>query len=153
MPGRVPVSDLAALTNTDYFFIYSDGCEAGWFDGKDCVAEAFTTGSAYGAFAVIMNARTGWAMGRVATTAARFHRWFWDAIFNPDPHPALAYRTRMPPPISTLKKKLIPYFTDVAMAIPLTNLTTLAIRAWSYVCRERRTRVLEECRKERSDAC
>lgn len=115
VPGRVPVSDLAALTNTDYFFIYSDGCEAGWFDGKDCVAEAFTTGSAHGAFAVIMNARTGWAMGEGSDyQAQRFHRWFWDAIFNPDPHPALAYRTYAAAN-QYVKEKLIPYFTDVAM--------------------------------------
>jgi len=55
-------SDIKYLTNTHPFFVYSHGCMAGGFDnpdGYDCIAEKLTVETAYGAFAVIMNARYG----------------------------------------------------------------------------------------------
>jgi hypothetical protein len=75
---------LAALNNTDYFFVYSEGCNAGQFDGQECLAEAFTTKSAHGAFAVVMNAREG-----LAGPSEDLHRWFWDPVFNPNANPPL----------------------------------------------------------------
>jgi hypothetical protein len=90
--GPEPVSDLQALSNNDYFFIYSQACHCGAFDKTDCLAEAFTTKSAHGAFAVIMNARWGFGSVWGSTDASQcYHRWFWDAAFNtgaePDPDP------------------------------------------------------------------
>jgi hypothetical protein len=82
LASRDPVSDLQELSNTDYFFIYSDGCDAGSFDGRDCMAEAFTTGSAHGAFAVIMNARAGLGVLGPDGVSLRFHRLFWNGVFN-----------------------------------------------------------------------
>ena len=58
---KMGVSDIASLTNNNYFFIYSQTCLAGSFDnsGSDCAAEYFTVETSHGAFAVIMNARYG----------------------------------------------------------------------------------------------
>jgi hypothetical protein len=82
---KMYTSDVQNLTNTDYFFIFSQACDCGWFDGYECIAEYFTTKTSHGAFAVIMNARYGW--GEFDSTdgpSQRFHRWFWDGVFNPD---------------------------------------------------------------------
>lgn len=92
-------SDIEALTTTDYFFVYSQSCEAGWFDGNESVAEALTTKTARGAFAVIMNGRSGWAS--LASEAPldtdgpsqRYHRLFWNGVFNPDLDPPPEYLT------------------------------------------------------------
>ncbi|MBN1766768.1 MAG: hypothetical protein JW860_16055 [Sedimentisphaerales bacterium] len=74
-------SELTNLTNTDYFFVYSQGCLPGAMDFRlDCFAEVITT-QEYGAFAVIMNARYGW--GQFMSTdgpSNRYARQFWDAI-------------------------------------------------------------------------
>ncbi len=76
--------DLFLFTNASPFFVYSQGCDAGWFDAPDCFAEVLTTMRA-GAFAAIMNARYGW--GESFSTdgpSQRFNRAFWDAAFNAD---------------------------------------------------------------------
>jgi parallel beta-helix repeat protein len=74
------------LTNNYYCFIYSQGCGPGAFDnpgGYDCIAEHLTVKSAHGAFAVIMNARTGWYYSHSTDSSSqRFNREFWDAIFR-----------------------------------------------------------------------
>ncbi|MHC4396823.1 MAG: LamG-like jellyroll fold domain-containing protein [Planctomycetota bacterium] len=60
---KLDTSDLAALTNKDYFFVYSLGCMPGGFARvNDCFAEVITS-MEHGAFAVIMNARLGWIQG------------------------------------------------------------------------------------------
>jgi hypothetical protein len=88
LPGGGPVSDLQALSNSDYFFIYSQACHCGSFDTAECLAEAFTTKNACGAFAVIMNARWGWGAMESTDPSQCYHRWFWDAAFYTDPdHP------------------------------------------------------------------
>jgi len=80
------------LTNTKYFFVYSQGCYAGAFDNRntagsylenDSIAEHLVT-SKNGSFAVIMNSRYGWGTGWPSTDgpSQRFDRQFWDAIFN-----------------------------------------------------------------------
>jgi len=79
---KLYASDLASLTNTDYFFVYSQGCDPGGFDTTNCFAEVLTS-MEHGAFATIMNARYGW--GRFNSTdgpSQRFDRQFWDAIFG-----------------------------------------------------------------------
>ncbi len=77
---KLYTSDLASLTNTDYFFIYSQGCMPGGFDTTNCFAEVITS-MEEGAFAVVMNARYGW--GTFNSTDGPSHRYgrqFWDAV-------------------------------------------------------------------------
>ncbi len=82
-------TDADALTNTDYFFGYTQGCYSGAFDNRnssdsyetsDCILEHFTTGS-NGAVAFIGNSRYGWySPGSTDGPSQRFHREFWDAV-------------------------------------------------------------------------
>jgi hypothetical protein len=79
---KLNTSDLTALTNTDAFFTYSQGCYPGCFDSTDCFAEEITAMDR-GAFAVVMNARFGW--GSTDSTdgpSQRFDRQYWDAVFD-----------------------------------------------------------------------
>jgi hypothetical protein len=75
-------SDMEGLTTSDYFFVYSQTCDAGSFDGHECMAEGLTTKSEHGAFAVIMNARTGWGGPEIDAPSQRYHRLFWNGVFN-----------------------------------------------------------------------
>ena len=80
--AKLYTSDLPSLSNTEYFFMYSQGCQPGWFDSTNCFAEVITT-MAEGAFAVVMNARYGW--GTHYSTdgpSQRFDRQFWDAVLE-----------------------------------------------------------------------
>ena len=77
--------DIYDLNNTDYCFIYSQGCMAGGFDDdySDCIAEYFTVKTDTGAFAGIWNARYGWFWSYSTDgDSQRFHREFWDAVFS-----------------------------------------------------------------------
>jgi len=77
--------DCYDLSNTDFCFIYSQGCMAGGFDVDyvDCIAEHFTVKTDTGAFAVIMNARYGWFWSHSTDgDSQRFHREYWDAVFG-----------------------------------------------------------------------
>jgi len=81
---KLNTSDLTSLTNTDYFFAYSQGCMPGGFDTPNCFAEVITS-MEYGAFAVVMNARYGY--GQFNSTdgpSQRFDRQFWDAVLCED---------------------------------------------------------------------
>ena len=81
---KLYTSDLSSLTNADYFFVYSQGCEPGGFDTTDCFAEVVTT-MEHGAFAAVLNARYGW--GEYESTAGPsqyYDREFWDALFGED---------------------------------------------------------------------
>jgi hypothetical protein len=81
---KLYTSDLASLTNTDYFFIYSQGCMPGGFDTTNCFAEVITS-MEEGAFAVVMNARFGWGTyGSTDGPSHRFGRQFWDAVLCED---------------------------------------------------------------------
>jgi hypothetical protein len=83
---KMYISDADALTNTRYFFAYSQGCDNGGFDnpyGFDCIAEHFTVKTDHGAFAVIANARYGYgAVGSTDGANQCYHREFIDAIFG-----------------------------------------------------------------------
>jgi hypothetical protein len=80
---RMSSSDILSLTNDNPCFVYSQGCRAGGFDNSDCIAEHFTVKTDSAAFAVIMNARYGWAaIGSTNGASQRFHRQFWDAVFG-----------------------------------------------------------------------
>ncbi len=78
--------DVYDLTNTEFCFIYSQGCMAGGFDdpyGYDCIAEDFTVKTDTGAFAGIWNARYGWFWSYSTDgDSQRFQREFWDAVFG-----------------------------------------------------------------------
>jgi hypothetical protein len=77
--------DVYSYSNSDYCFIYSQGCMAGGFDCYycDCFAEHVTVKTDTGAFAGIFNARYGWFWSQSTDgDSQRFHREFWDAIFN-----------------------------------------------------------------------
>ncbi len=72
------------LTNTNLFFLYSQACYSGRFDGLDGYAEYINIKGDHGAFAVIMNARYGWgSQNSTDGPSQRFNREFWDAVFNP----------------------------------------------------------------------
>ena len=65
-------SNVDALTNDNYFFIYSQGCYPGNFP-DDCIAEHFTTSTRHGAAAVIFNSRYGFGAA-IRQTAPRSGR-------------------------------------------------------------------------------
>jgi hypothetical protein len=74
--------DVDELTNTKYCFIFTQGCDSGWFDGQDCIAEEFTAKTIHGAFAGVWNARYGffWSYSTDGDSQ-RIHRQLWDAVF------------------------------------------------------------------------
>ena len=82
---KLYISDVEDLTNTKYFFVYSQGCMAGGFDspyGYDCIAEVFTV-SEHGAFGGVWNARYGWgASYSTDGPSQRYDREFWDAVYG-----------------------------------------------------------------------
>lgn len=87
--ARFSNNDADGLTNTNYFFGYTQGCYSGAFDNRnssdsfeseDCILEHFTTES-NGAVAFIGNSRYGWgSTGDTNGPSQRFHREFWDAV-------------------------------------------------------------------------
>jgi len=80
---RTDVAMLAQqLTNTEYCFIYAEGCSAGTYDLTDCWAEYVTTKLATGAFACIANSRLGLGSRSTAHPVHVFNREFWDAIYD-----------------------------------------------------------------------
>ena len=75
-------SEVDALTNTEYFFAYSQGCDAGAFDYNDCIAEHFTI-TEHGAFGGVWNARYGFgASYSTDGPSQRYDREFWDAVYG-----------------------------------------------------------------------
>jgi hypothetical protein len=73
---RMDNADLGKLKNTQPFFVYSQGCQAGGFDRNDCFAEEITS-MKYGAFAAIMNSRYGWS-----GVGNWYNRDFWHGVFT-----------------------------------------------------------------------
>ena len=55
---KMYTSDADSLTNTEYFFGYSQGCLPGAFE-QDCILEHFVKNPT-GAFAFVANSRYGW---------------------------------------------------------------------------------------------
>ena len=75
-------ADLDTLTNDEYFFGYSQGCNPGAFDTTECFAEHATT-IEHGAFAFVANARFGWGMGSSTDgPSQRYDRMFWNKVFG-----------------------------------------------------------------------
>jgi len=76
-------SDVTGLSNTNPFFVYSQGCYAGAFDDSDCMAETFTVKATRAAHAVIMNSRYGWyTPNSVFGSSNLYHREFLQAIYE-----------------------------------------------------------------------
>lgn len=83
--------DADSLTNTHYFFGYSQGCYNGAFDNigpwgmvhaNDSIVEHFVT-TPHGAFAFIGNSRFGWGDPWGTNGASQYYdRQFFDAIFD-----------------------------------------------------------------------
>ncbi len=72
------------LTNTDYCFLYAEGCSAGRFDFYDGWAEYVTTTLSAGAFACVANSRAGLGSRTTQHPVHVFNREFWDAIYSAD---------------------------------------------------------------------
>jgi Peptidase family C25/Propeptide_C25/Dockerin type I domain len=72
------------LSNTDYCFIYAEGCSAGQFDLTDCWGEYVTTKLSTGGFGCIANSRLGLGSRSTAHPVHVFDREFWDAIYSAD---------------------------------------------------------------------
>ena len=87
---KMGVSDIASLTNDNYFFIYSQTCLAGSFDNSgsnDCAAEYFTVETPHGAFAVIMNARYGLGSENTLVSPSQsLDESFFTAVFTENLH-------------------------------------------------------------------
>jgi hypothetical protein len=87
-PGYAMRTDTAMLrvqlNNTEYGFIYAEGCSAGKFDVTDCWGEYVTTILPDGAFACIANARLGLGSRSTRHPVHVFNREFWDAIYSAD---------------------------------------------------------------------
>lgn len=84
---KLNIADVQALTNNNYLFVYSTGCQAGGFDNEsiDCIAEHFTVKTEHGAFAGIWNTREGWYKTFIPNgMSIRYDREFWDAICGED---------------------------------------------------------------------
>lgn len=84
---KLSTSDVDALNNTRYPFIYSQACYAGAYDNQDkeedCFAEHLTVKTAHGAVAAVMNTRLGWgAYNSTDGASQRYDREFWDAVYN-----------------------------------------------------------------------
>ncbi len=72
------------LTNTEYGFLYAEGCTAGKFDHNDCWAEYVTVKLATGGFGCIANARSGLGSRTTQHPVHVINREFWDAIYSAD---------------------------------------------------------------------
>jgi PKD repeat protein len=89
---KLGTADADALTNTDYFIGYSQGCYAGAFDNRDAtpgwyfladsIGEHLTL-AAGGAAALVANSRFGWAYSdSIDGPSQRLDRQFWDAVLG-----------------------------------------------------------------------
>jgi len=72
------------LTNTEYCFVYAEGCNAGKFDIPNCWAEYMTTKLSHGAFGCVANSRVGLGSRSTAHPVHVFNREFWDAVYDAD---------------------------------------------------------------------
>lgn len=81
--ARLSLADVAGLTNSEYYFMYSQGCDAGSFDTEDVAIGEAQVVSEHGAVAVIMNSRYGWYVpGNTPGASHNFAASFWDGVLN-----------------------------------------------------------------------
>ncbi len=77
--------DVDLFTNNKCSFLYFQSCLVGnfSFESYDCFAEHFTVKTPHGAFATIMNSKSGYFNpGTTDGASQRYDREFWDAIFG-----------------------------------------------------------------------
>ena len=81
--SRLSNASLSSLSNTNPYFMYSQGCLSGGFDMSDkSIAEEHVVNE-HGAFSVIMNARYGWYYpGTIPGASHDFALQFFDAVSN-----------------------------------------------------------------------
>jgi hypothetical protein len=91
-------TDVASLTNQNYFFVYSQGCYSGSMDSRmspepenygtyDCFGEVITCGYGdRGAFAYLGNSRYGWyeKYYKIRAASNLAHAYFVQAVFEND---------------------------------------------------------------------
>ena len=88
-------ADVASMTNSQYFFHYTQACYSGSIDGRgwgpgatyitgDCVLEDMVNSNNHGAFAIIGNSRYGWynSGSFVQGVSNLAHKEFVEAIFT-----------------------------------------------------------------------
>ncbi|MHC4984993.1 MAG: C25 family cysteine peptidase, partial [Planctomycetota bacterium] len=80
---KMVAEDVDALTNENFFFIYSGSCKPGKFT-INAIAEDFTTSTRNGAYAAVLNSGLGWSYRDDTTQGPSHHllREFYDAMFS-----------------------------------------------------------------------
>ena len=74
---KLHISDFTSLTNSEYFFGYTQGCSSGRFDTGGCWCEEITR-NGHGAFAFIGNTRYGFGLSNSTDgPSQKFNRPFW----------------------------------------------------------------------------
>ncbi len=74
---KLHISDFTSLTNSEYFFGYTQGCSSGRFDTGGCWCEEITRNE-HGAFAFIGNTRYGFGLSNSTDgPSQKFNRPFW----------------------------------------------------------------------------
>lgn len=103
-------SDVALLTNTQPFFVYSQGCIPGNFPPNDrCFAEEITLNTTSGAFAVIMNSRYGWYEPGGTSGSSNIFDWeFMESVFE-------QFMRQVGPALNDSRHKLAGYTDDGGM--------------------------------------
>ncbi len=81
--SRIGISDIANLTNSFPYFMYSQGCDAGALDQADpCIAEEQVL-APHAAVGVVMNTNLGWYASGNTTAYSNVYAFnFWNAVFN-----------------------------------------------------------------------
>jgi hypothetical protein len=109
-------SEVDALTNIDYCFVYSVGCWTNAFDQSDAISEHFLY-TEHGAFAYIGNTRSGWYSGGYSGcpgggSSHEFEREFYDAIFN-------EHKVRLGPVLQDSKEEFAGFYQYTYYALNL----------------------------------
>ncbi len=75
-------SDIAGLTNSFPYFMYSEGCDAGALDPSSSTIAQEQIVAPHGALGVVMNTNLGWyASGPSPSYSYNFNQAFWNAVF------------------------------------------------------------------------
>jgi subtilisin-like proprotein convertase family protein len=81
--SALTVSDIANLTNSFPYFMYSQGCDAGAIDQADPSIAEEQVVAPHGALGVVMNTNLGWYIpGNTAGLSHDYAIAFWNAVFN-----------------------------------------------------------------------
>ncbi len=79
----ITVSDVAGLTNSFPYFMYSEGCEAGAMDQADPCIAAEQVDATHAALGVVMNTQLGWYVsGDAVGLSSAYALGFWEGVFD-----------------------------------------------------------------------